>query len=131
MIAEINSYNRPNNDPKIKNKERKIAHSQEYRRKDNGNFISSIYPPGQAIYIQQNINENIEKELTEFMEENEEKFKNSKMNQNYKFPLKTLKFKELNFRGVKILRGNTPISSSHRNSRRYKSQENRHKFLNK
>lgn len=51
------------------------AKSLDLRRKDNGNYISSIYPPDQALTRPRRINPAIENELVEFMCENEEKFK--------------------------------------------------------
>ncbi|CAI2371362.1 unnamed protein product [Moneuplotes crassus] len=109
--------------------ERKVAHSVEYRRKDNGNIISSIYPPESSLMFPQHVNHEIEKELREFMTENEEKFKNSKMNQTFKFPRKQPKIDLPIHHKSSYIRMNTPGSASYRSNRRYKSQENTGKYV--
>ena len=69
-------------------RDKRLAKSVELRRKENGNYISSIYPPELALTRPRNVNENIERELVEFMQENQEKFSRSEMNKNYTFPRK-------------------------------------------
>jgi hypothetical protein len=113
-------------DPAIlKQRERRMAKSQELRRKDNGNFISSIYPPELALARPRHINENIERELVEFMQENEEKFRKSKVNQNFVFPRKyDLKADDpIPIADILKIPQSTSSVPSHR---RYKSQENKY-----
>ena len=112
----------------LKQRERKFAHSQEYRRKDNGNIIASIYPPEFSLLRPANLNSSIEKELVEFMKENEEKFKNSKMNQNFTFPRRIREPEIPAFDKTVLFRRNTPGSSA-KSNRRYKSQDNQHNYL--
>lgn len=69
-------------------RDKRVAKSVEFRKKENGNYIASIYPPEYALARPRKINEAIEMELIEFMQENEEKFKKSQMNHNFVFPRK-------------------------------------------
>lgn len=113
-------------DPAIlKQRERKMAKSQELRRKDNGNFICSIYPPELAVTRPRHINENIERELVEFMQENEEKFRKSAVNKNFVFPRKySLKqVVPVDIADILQIPQSTSSVPSHR---RYKSQENKY-----
>lgn len=130
-MNRVNSrFQRNNNDLVIdpssfKLKEKRVAQSQEMRRKDNGNYISSIYPPEYALTRPKHINEAIEQELVDFMSENEEKFKNSKMNQNYVFPRKFILI-DPGTLGQKEEARDYPANLSSQSHRRYKSQENKY-----
>jgi len=75
------------------------------------------------------MNESIERELKEFMDENEEKFGKSKMNQKFQFPRKIHNIEPIKFDKEMFIRRNTPGSASIKSNRRYKSQENQHKYL--
>lgn len=105
-------------------RDKRPAKSLDLRRKDNGNYIASIYPPDRALTRPRNINLAIEQELVDFMKENEIKFNKSQMNQNYVFPLKISDIYENLITDEKTEdqeATGTTVSSSHR---RYKSMEN-------
>lgn len=109
----------------VKNREHRVAKSQDLRRKDNGNYIASIYPPEFALVRPRKINEEIEKELNEFMVENEVKFAKSTMNTNFTFPRKfTININD-QFIPDSLIRGTTPSSVTASNSRHYKTNDNR------
>ena len=133
MEAGRNNHSRPKpehaiNRSILKQRERKFAQSQEYRRKDNGNIIASIYPPEYSLLRPANRNSSIERELVEFMKENEEKFERSTMNQNFVFPRKIKEFEAINLDQAALRRRNTP-GATIKSNRRYKSQDNEHKLL--
>lgn len=97
------------------------------RRKDNGNYVSSIYPPEFALVRPKRVNESIEQELVEFMRENEEKFEKSAMNRNFVFPRKfILSPNDSKFHPELILSEPNVMPSSTKSHRRHKSQENRY-----
>lgn len=77
-----------NEDSTNSKRDKRITKSLDLRRKENGNYIASIYPPEVALTRPRVINDNIEQELIEFMQENEEKYRNSVMNQKFVFPRK-------------------------------------------
>jgi len=80
----------------------------------------TIYSPGEIPPKMSRPNPAIEQELIEFMDENEQKFINSKMNQNFKFPRK---LSQTNPQVQKTEQ--FPHNLSVQSHRRYKSQENR------
>lgn len=93
MTTNQNTYTMANHHISIErdssnHRERRPAKSLDLRRKENGNYIASIYPPEFALARPRVVNESIEKELVEFMQENEEKFGRSEMNKKYVFPRK-------------------------------------------
>jgi hypothetical protein len=129
-VNRVNSrFQRNNNlaiDPSdFRLKEKRVAQSQELRRKDNGNYISSIYPPEYALTRPKRVNDAIEQELVDFMNENEEKFRNSNMNQNYVFPRKLILTTTDSLRHKDVV-GEHPPNLSAQSHRRYKSQENKY-----